>query len=106
MQLVANQNLQRTDLYLSVVYRPFVNKAQKAVQKAGKRTIAEIKQDRLAAIEKMNELDTSGIVPMTHVFDVKNVLRDDVVTNGDGSADALKNAPAQKEGQYMVPITI
>lgn len=56
MQLVANQNLQRTDLYLSVVYRPFVNKAQKAVQKAGKRTIAEIKQDRLASIEKMNEL--------------------------------------------------
>lgn len=60
----------------------------------------------LGFVEKMNELDTSGIVPMTHVFDVKNVLRDDVVTNGDGSADALKNAPAQKEGQYMVPITI
>lgn len=56
MRLVANRNLQRTDLYLSIVYRPFVNKAQKAVQKAGRRTIEEIKQDRLNSMEKMAEL--------------------------------------------------
>ena len=60
----------------------------------------------LSFVEKMNELDTTGVEPMSHVFDAHNVLRDDVVTNGDGSADALKNAPKQKDGQYMVPITI
>ena len=60
----------------------------------------------LTFVEKMNELDTSGVEPMSHVFDVNNVLREDVVTNGDGSEDALKNAPKQKDGQYMVPITI
>ena len=56
MRLVANQGLYRTDLYLSVVYRPYATKAEKTLQKAGRRTIAEIKQDRLAALEKMNEL--------------------------------------------------
>lgn len=35
-------------------------------------------------IDKLNELDTSGVEPMSHVFPVNNVFREDVVTNGDG----------------------
>lgn len=57
-------------------------------------------------IDKLNELDTSGIEPMSHVFPVSNVFREDVVTNGDGSADTLKNAPSRKNGGFMVPKTI
>ena len=34
-------------------------------------------------IEQLNELDTTGVEPMSHVFPVVNVFRDDVVTNGD-----------------------
>ena len=34
-------------------------------------------------IDTLNELDTSGIEPMSHVFPVNNVFREDVVTNGD-----------------------
>ena len=60
----------------------------------------------LGFVEKMNEINTDGIEPMSHVFDVHNVFREDAVTNGDGSADSLKNAPQEKDGQYMVPITI
>ena len=57
-------------------------------------------------IDKLNELDTSGVEPMSHVFPIENVFREDVVTNGDGSADTLKNAPEQKDGGFKVPKTI
>ena len=57
-------------------------------------------------IDKLNELDTSGVEPMSHVFPLENVFREDVVTNGDGSADTLKNAPEQKDGGFKVPKTI
>ena len=34
-------------------------------------------------IDKLNELDTAGVEPMSHVFPVHNVFREDVVVNGD-----------------------
>ena len=57
-------------------------------------------------IDTLNELDTEGIEPMSHVFPVNNVFREDVVTNGDGSKETLSNAPAQKDGGFKVPKTI
>lgn len=57
-------------------------------------------------IDKLNELDTTGVEPMSHVFPVHNVFREDVVTNGDGSADTLANAPVKKDGGFKVPKTI
>lgn len=56
-------------------------------------------------IDKLNELDTSGVEPMSHVFPVQNVFREDVVTNGDGSEETLKNAPQEKNVMFAVPKT-
>lgn len=56
-------------------------------------------------IDKLNELDTDGVEPMSHVFPVNNVFREDVVTNGDARQEMLANAPQKKEGTYMVPKT-
>ena len=56
-------------------------------------------------IDKLNELDTSGVEPMSHVFQVQNVFREDVVSNGDGGEEALRNAPGQKDGMFVVPKT-
>ena len=56
-------------------------------------------------IDKLNELDTTGIEPMSHVFKVQNVFREDVVTNGDESEKTLKNAPGEKDNMFMVPRT-
>jgi aspartyl-tRNA(Asn)/glutamyl-tRNA(Gln) amidotransferase subunit C len=56
-------------------------------------------------IDKLGELDTTGIEPMSHVFPVQNVFREDVVTNGDESAKTLKNAPGEKDNMFMVPRT-
>lgn len=62
--------------------------------------------EMLDYIDKLNELDTEGAEPMSHVFPVNNVFREDVVTNGDGSADTLANAPLKKDGGFKVPKTI
>lgn len=56
-------------------------------------------------IDKLGELDTEGVEPMSHVFPVKNVFREDVVTNGDTREELLKNAPGEKDGMFMVPRT-
>lgn len=57
-------------------------------------------------IDKLNELDTSNVEPMSHVFPVNNVFREDVVVNGDNRDEIIKNAPAAKEGNFMVPKTV
>jgi aspartyl-tRNA(Asn)/glutamyl-tRNA(Gln) amidotransferase subunit C len=62
--------------------------------------------EMLDYIDKLNELDTTGVEPMSHVFPVNNVFREDVVTNGDGSEATLLNAPSKKDGGFKVPKTI
>lgn len=62
--------------------------------------------EMLDYIDKLNELDTSGVEPMSHVFPVHNVFREDVVVNGDGRETALANAPERKEDSFVVPKTV
>lgn len=62
--------------------------------------------EMLDYIDKLNELDTSSVEPMSHVFPVNNVFREDVVTNGDGRDLTLRNAPERKEDSFVVPKTI
>ena len=57
-------------------------------------------------IDKLNELDTTDVLPMSHVFPVNNVFREDVVVNGDISEDILANAPKAKNGSFVVPKTV
>ncbi len=56
-------------------------------------------------IDMLNELDTGSVEPMSHVFPVNNVFREDVVVNGDDRENMLANAPEQKDGCYKVPRT-
>lgn len=63
-------------------------------------------EEMLDYIDKLNELDTSGIEPMSHVFPVNNVFREDVVINENDRENMLKNAPDVKEDSYLVPKTV
>ena len=56
-------------------------------------------------VGKLNELDTSNVEPMSHTFPISNVMREDVVTNGDDKENMLKNAPARNDDAYIVPET-
>ncbi len=59
--------------------------------------------DILAYVEKLQELDTTGVPPLAHVIPVFNVLRPDTVTPGLEREAALSNAPAKENGAFLVP---
>ena len=54
-------------------------------------------------IEQLNELDTSGVEPMSHVLDLVNATRDDIVEQRISHEDALRNAPAADSDYFRVP---
>ena len=60
----------------------------------------------LGYIDTMNEVDTSDIEPMSHAFPLKNVFREDIVTNGDDRENMLRNAKRKKDRSFMVPKTV
>ncbi|WP_238653010.1 Asp-tRNA(Asn)/Glu-tRNA(Gln) amidotransferase subunit GatC [Paenibacillus piscarius] len=56
--------------------------------------------------EKLNELDTENVKPTTHVLQVSNVMREDVVKESLTQEDALLNAPDDEDGQFKVPAVL
>lgn len=57
----------------------------------------------LQYVGKLNQLDTSGIEPFTHIVDMANPMREDAITN-EANADALlANAPEQENHFFRVP---
>ncbi|MBM4293913.1 MAG: Asp-tRNA(Asn)/Glu-tRNA(Gln) amidotransferase subunit GatC [Deltaproteobacteria bacterium] len=59
--------------------------------------------DILKYVEKLQELDTSGVPPLAHVAPVINAFREDEVKESLPRDQALDNAPAQEEGSFLVP---
>ncbi len=57
----------------------------------------------LTYVEKLNELDTAGVEPTSHVLDIKNLMRDDVPAPSLPQERALANAPEKAAGHYKVP---
>ncbi len=57
----------------------------------------------LGYVDKLNELDTDGIVPTAHAVPVENAFREDVVRPSIGNAKALKNAPETANNCFKVP---
>lgn len=57
----------------------------------------------LAYIEKLREVDVSGIDPTAHAFPLVNVTRRDEVVESLTEEEALRNAPAQANGLFMAP---
>ncbi|QDK77118.1 Asp-tRNA(Asn)/Glu-tRNA(Gln) amidotransferase subunit GatC [Spirosoma sp. KCTC 42546] len=57
----------------------------------------------LTWMEQLNEIDTTGVEPLTHISMETNVLRDDVVGNQLSRERALSNAPQHDEQFFEVP---
>ena len=69
----------------------------------------EIKNDlqqMIGFIDKLNELDTTGVEPLLHMNDNINVLREDEVKGSISREDALRNAPLHDEQFFKVPKVI
>jgi aspartyl-tRNA(Asn)/glutamyl-tRNA(Gln) amidotransferase subunit C len=59
--------------------------------------------DILNYVEKLNELDTEGVIPTAYTVPMKNVLREDRVAPSIPREKALANAPDNVQGQFRVP---
>ena len=57
----------------------------------------------LGFIEQLNEVDVTGVEPMTSVTPMRLSRRADVVTDGGQQAAVLANAPDAREGFFAVP---
>ena len=56
--------------------------------------------------EKLNELDTDNVKPTTHVLQVSNVMREDVVRESLSQEEAMLNAPDHEDGHFKVPAVL
>jgi len=63
-------------------------------------------QSMIQFVEKLNELDTSGVEPLLHMSDNINVLREDEVKGSIERSEGLKNAPVQDGVFFKVPKVI
>jgi aspartyl-tRNA(Asn)/glutamyl-tRNA(Gln) amidotransferase subunit C len=57
----------------------------------------------LGFVEQLNEVDVSGVEPMTSVIPMEMKKRADVVTDGSKAGDVVANAPATDENFFLVP---
>lgn len=96
---MANKISDETIEYVAILAKLELSKEEKEGAKADM-------EKMLDYIDTLNELDTEGIIPMSHTFPINNVFREDVVKNGDRHEEMLANAPQQKEQSYKVPKTI
>jgi aspartyl-tRNA(Asn)/glutamyl-tRNA(Gln) amidotransferase subunit C len=60
----------------------------------------------LAYVEKLGEVDTTGVEPMTGIISGESTLREDEPGPTLSPAEALRNAPKKKEGFFSVPKVI
>ena len=63
-------------------------------------------EEMLDYIDKLGELDTSSVAPLSHVFPVHKVFREDEVNEHDGRENTLANAPERNGDSFVVPKTI
>ena len=57
----------------------------------------------LGYIEKLRELDVSGVEPTAHAVPMVNLTRADEIRPSLAHEDALRNAPRQANGLFIVP---
>ncbi len=60
----------------------------------------------LAMVEKLQELDTSGVEPLVYINEEVNLWREDEVAHQVTQAEALRNAPKSDGTYFRVPKVI
>lgn len=79
------------------------NLARLELTAAERQKFAQQLGDILHYVDKLNEVDVTGVEPMAHASPVFNVWQADVARPGLAVESALQNAPAQREQQIVVP---
>ena len=79
------------------------NLARLALSPEEKARYARQLGDILHYVEKLKQVDVTGVEPMAHAAPIFNVWRDDVAKPGLSTEQALRNAPAQRQNMIVVP---
>jgi aspartyl-tRNA(Asn)/glutamyl-tRNA(Gln) amidotransferase subunit C len=69
-------------------------------------SFAEEMNKILSYVEKLNELDTENVEPLSHPNETINVFRNDELKQSISTEDALKNAPDKDDKFFKVPKVI
>ena len=56
----------------------------------------------LGYMEKLNELETTNVQPLTHIVPLKNIFREDIAKPSLAQEEILTNAPQQEYGHFKV----
>lgn len=67
-----------------------------------KKSIHAQLDEALKAVEVFDELDLTGVSPLSHPGGLTNVMREDIVKPSFSQEEALANAPASHKGYVMV----
>jgi aspartyl-tRNA(Asn)/glutamyl-tRNA(Gln) amidotransferase subunit C len=73
---------------------------------AEKAAVKKDLQHMISFVDKLNELDTTGVEPLLHMSENLNVLREDEVKGSISREEALKNAPVHDGSFFKVPKVI
>ena len=76
--------------------------ARLELSEAEKKTLMKDMGKILDFMDKLNEVDTSGVEPLVYMTDEVNVLREDVISHEITHEEALKNAPKHDEDFFLV----
>jgi aspartyl-tRNA(Asn)/glutamyl-tRNA(Gln) amidotransferase subunit C len=71
-----------------------------------KQEIIKDLQQVISFVEKLNELDTTGVEPLVYMTDETNLLRKDEAVNTISHEEALRNAPDKDSDFFRVPRVI
>ena len=54
-------------------------------------------------VDKLNEVDTTGVRPTSHAISLTNAFREDEQNEHLDRDEALANAPKKEDGNFIVP---
>ena len=72
-------------------------------EKESKEEIINDMTRMLEFVNKLNELDTTGVEPLVYMVDETNILRDDITEQIITQKEALMNAPKKDSDYFKVP---
>ena len=82
----------------------YISELSRLELEAGEKQAMTAELERIVAyMDVLNRLDTAGVEPMSHVFPVKNVLREDEVIPSQDRAELLAGSPAPDGEAFLVP---
>lgn len=71
-----------------------------------KQRLVTVMNSILGYFDKLSELDTTDVEPLTHILPISNVMREDEVKESFDQETALANAPKSARGHFVIPRVI